>query len=321
MFCFCFRSLLCHPHKRVWKKDVHPITSVSDTGPIESELEGKEQEFLDLAHMFLYVTMQRMKSDGSELDSGAKVGPVNLFLHSLFGQLDISLNGKTISDGSSTYLYQACLETLLSYGEEAKSTHSTSSLFYKDIASKMDKPDLTKSNADVNLGLEKRASFTRESKVVDMIGRFHGDIFNQEKYLLDIVKVHLSLHRSKKPFCLMCAETSPNFKVKVLDAVLKARKLHISSNAYLGITTALNEDTAKYPLRRVVIKSYSISAGSVSRSVDHMFRDVIPQRVVIGMVDDAFKGEFGKNPSSFQNYKMTLCGLLKNNELIPNEPY
>ena len=36
------------------------------------------------------------------------------------------------------------LETLSSYEEEAKNTHLTSSLFYKDTASKMDKPDPTK---------------------------------------------------------------------------------------------------------------------------------------------------------------------------------
>ena len=79
----------------------------------------------------------------------------------------------------------------------------------------------------------------------------------------------------------MCSETNPNFKLKVLDAVLKVRKVHISPNAYLGITSALKDNTAKYPIRRVIIKSYSISAGSVSRSVDHVFRDVIPKEVVV----------------------------------------
>ena len=44
--------------------DVHPITSVSDTGPIEFEFEGKQQEFLHLAHTLLYVTVQLVKSDG-----------------------------------------------------------------------------------------------------------------------------------------------------------------------------------------------------------------------------------------------------------------
>ena len=81
------------------------------------------------------------------------------------------MNGKTIPDESSTYPYRAYLETFLSYGEEAESTYLTSSLFYKDTAGKMDETDLAKANADANLGLKKRASFTRESKVVDMIGR------------------------------------------------------------------------------------------------------------------------------------------------------
>ena len=153
------------------------------------EFEEKQQEFLDLAHTLLYVTVQIVKSDGSEIDGGSKVATVNLFLHSLFGQLDIDLIGKTISDGSSNYPYPAYLETLLSYREEAKSAHLTSPLFYKNTAGKMDEPNPTKANADANLGLKKSVSFTSESKVVDMIGRLHGDIFNKEKYLLDMVKI------------------------------------------------------------------------------------------------------------------------------------
>ena len=119
----------------------------------------------------------------------------------------------------------------------------------------MDEPDPTKANTDVNLGLKKCASFTSESKAVDLTGKLHGDIFSQEKYLLDMMKVHLGPHRNKNQFCLMCSGTNPNFKVKVLEAVLKARIVNISSNAYLGITSALQENTAKYPVRRVVIKS------------------------------------------------------------------
>ena len=69
--------------KETWV-DVHPIASVSDTGPIECEFEGKQQELLDLAHTLLYVRIQLVKSDGSELDSGANVGLLNLsFIHHL----------------------------------------------------------------------------------------------------------------------------------------------------------------------------------------------------------------------------------------------
>ena len=56
---------------------------------------------------------------------------------------------------------------------QAKSTHLTSSLFYKDTAGTMDEPDPTKASADANLGLKRCALFTSGSKVVDMIGRLH----------------------------------------------------------------------------------------------------------------------------------------------------
>ena len=57
--------------------DVHPMASVSGTGPIKFEFEGKQQEFFDLGHTLLYVTVQFVKSDGSEIDGGSKVAPVN----------------------------------------------------------------------------------------------------------------------------------------------------------------------------------------------------------------------------------------------------
>ena len=53
---------------------------------------------------------------------------------------------------------------MFSYREEARSTHLTSYLFYKDNAGKMDEPDLTENNDDVNLGPKKRASFIKSER-------------------------------------------------------------------------------------------------------------------------------------------------------------
>ena len=52
----------------------------------------------------------------------------------------------------------------------------------------------------------------------------------------EIFDGYREMRRNKNQFCVMCSETNPYFIVKVLDAVLKVRKVHISSNAYLGIT-------------------------------------------------------------------------------------
>ena len=60
---------------------------------------------------------------------------MNLFLHSLFSQVDISLNGTLITASTNTYPYRA-METLLSYGNDAKTSQLTSAMFYKDTAGK-----------------------------------------------------------------------------------------------------------------------------------------------------------------------------------------
>jgi len=72
------------------------------------------------------------------LGAAANTAPVNLFLHSFFSQVDIQFNGTLITSSTNTYPYRAILETLLSYGEDAKKTQLTSALYYKDAAGQMD---------------------------------------------------------------------------------------------------------------------------------------------------------------------------------------
>ena len=86
-------------------------------GPIEFNVSGTGEEYLDLARTQLYV-----KANGTALDADTQVGPVNLFLHSLFSQVDVSLNERLISASTNTYHYRAMIESLLNYGEEAKTS-------------------------------------------------------------------------------------------------------------------------------------------------------------------------------------------------------
>jgi len=69
------------------------------------------------------------------------------------------------------------LETLLSYGEDAKKTQLTSALYNKDAAGQTDKLALAAGDGDVpNEGLVKRSRHTLRSRDVDIMGRLHADI-------------------------------------------------------------------------------------------------------------------------------------------------
>ena len=65
-----------------------PIASITDGGPIEFYIPGAGDEYIDLAQTQLYVRAKITNADGTNLEAAAPVGPANLFLHSLFNQVD-----------------------------------------------------------------------------------------------------------------------------------------------------------------------------------------------------------------------------------------
>jgi len=71
------------------------------------------------------------------------------------------------------------LETLLSYGEDAKTSQLTSALFYKDQAGVMDSIEFGGDVAVKNSGLVNRRSVATRSREFDTMGRLHSD-----RYLL-----------------------------------------------------------------------------------------------------------------------------------------
>jgi len=56
----------------------------------------------------------------------------NNFLHSLFSQCSIALNGVTITQATELYNYRSYFETLLTYGTDAAATHLTNAFWYLD---------------------------------------------------------------------------------------------------------------------------------------------------------------------------------------------
>ena len=66
------------------------------------------------------------------------LGPVNLWMHSLFSDISVSLNEKLVSPPTSMYPYRAYLESLLRYGPAAKVLQLTGVVWNKDTPGFMD---------------------------------------------------------------------------------------------------------------------------------------------------------------------------------------
>jgi hypothetical protein len=195
--------------------------------------------------------------DGSDTDGGDSVGPVNLMLHSLFSQIDVALNGKTITSSTSTYVYRAMVEeTLLDYGEPAKESQLTAALFYKDSAGHIDDTDVGDGGA--NIGLKRRVAYTAGRSVVDIMGRLHCDLFFQEKLMISSVGMHLRLVQSKNAFVIMSGIQDATYVVEIVKAALRVRKVRISPTVALAHAKALEYANAKYPMHRIEYKNFTV---------------------------------------------------------------
>ena len=284
--------------------EYHPLSSLDDANTIEFDVSASGSDYLDLNNSYLFIKAKITRSNGNNLEAADTVGPTNNFLHSLFSQVDVSLNGTLVSNSSNTYAYRAYIETLLSYGPSAKKSHLTASLFFKDDAGKMDQANPNAAAADRNNGLTKRASFTAASHEVDMIGRLHSDIFLQERYILNEVNTRIKLTRSKDAFCLMATGNQP-FKLQITAAALLIRKVKISPSVYLAHAKTLETGMAKYPIRRVICKTFTIPSGYLDVSHEKLFTGQLPSRLIVGCVDNqAFNGDLSKNPFNFKHFSL-----------------
>ena len=104
--------------------EFNPIAAISGGGLIEFNIAGMSVDYVNLVKSKLQVSYAITHADGTPIvddrvsgvptaDSD-QVGPVNLTLHSIFHQIDLSLNQKIVSpDVGVNYPYKAMIDLLL----------------------------------------------------------------------------------------------------------------------------------------------------------------------------------------------------------------
>jgi hypothetical protein len=71
-------------------------------------------------------------SDGKDYDAKDFSGTTKNFLLSPFSQCGVTLNGVSVTSTSGLYNYHVYLETLLTYGRDALTSHLMNSMFHLD---------------------------------------------------------------------------------------------------------------------------------------------------------------------------------------------
>lgn len=300
----------------------NPLTALDDTGPIEFYIPASESEYIHLNQTLLYLSVEFNSSLISKSESSNETpiyGPINNLASSLFSQIDVSLKNESIETTNKTYAYKAYITDLLNYGSDSKLTHLQCGLFLKDTSGFMDSIKMDKSNPSAqNHGLLDRRKLIEDSNgTIELVTRLHSDIFNSDRYLINGVDMNIKLMRNSPEFYLMKDENC-NVNVKINKAILYIRKAKINSQVLLAHSLALEKATAKYPIKRVVVSSYTIPENVQDFTSPILTSSILPTRVICGMVDNrAFNGNYKLNPFNFTHFNLRQIILNLDSNSIP----
>ena len=298
-----------------------PVSTITSSSPIEFIVSGSGEDYMDLNNTLLEVKACIKTTNDSPVDAAVAVAPINNTLHSLFSQIDVSLNDVNVSSATTTYPYRAYIETHLNYGTDAKKSRLQAAMYFIDDNLTVSNP-IPDSSSARNMGLKRRHGICTAKPTFDMIGPLHVDVFNQSKYMLNGVTMKVRMTRSKDSFVLMAkSDVTESFKVDILSAKLFVRKLKITPSLCLAHERILQQKTAKYPITRVECKVIHLPQGQKSFTHDNLFLGQLPKRIVLGIVDNrAFNGDISLNPYNFQHCNLNYLAVHLDGQQVPWAP-
>ena len=293
----------------------YPVSSLNNSAPIEFVIPAQTEKWTDVNQSYLYLKVKVLKPNGNNLDADTETSVVNNFFHSLFSSIDLYLNNKLITNNADTYAYRAYLENLLSFSTDIKKTQlSALEVWYPDTAGHMQDNAI----AEENEGFKSRRLRIAESRVLEMCGRLHLDLFLQDKYLPNGIEMRLRLHRSPINFCLFGVEG----KVEIVHAGFNVRTVDLLPVVANDLNQTIARQGMKMPIRRVEVKTFTIPSGQRSKIEDHLFQGQLPKRIILGMVlNSDMNGDVGTNPFDFRHFNLTKLEVSVDGKSSHNIPF
>lgn len=300
---------------KTYTVELYPTTTQPGGSP-EFLMRGDSPDYCNIKDLKLCGSIRIVHLDGSVLPNNEKAMPINLYMHSLWKQVDIKLGNMILSHPQQMYHYKALMKTLLRRGAESKKTQAGAEGYVKDTPGKMDATE----DGDT---VRDRGGLFQVSTWVDFEGRLLEDCLEIDRYLLNNVPLSVKLVPASTEFVLMSGATEAAKKVKyeIRNLKLKVCMVSVSPGVILGHAAALKNANALYPFTRVEMFNHSVPAGDSNVHLRNLNTKSVPTRLVVGMVSAAgYNGAYKKNPYNFQHFNVTDISLVVNDIVVGGEP-
>ena len=292
--------------------DFHPLNTITPGAPIEFQILGTPDDYLDLGDMRLLMHIKISKTDGTAWDADDKVNFVNLPLASVFQDVFLKIGDTQVEGGQHIYPYNAYLSTLLQFHPSAKRTHLEAWGWNEDTPGKF--------NDDDNEGLKDRRRETEAGAVWEIMGPLFLDMTRQSRYLLPQTNIRLKLLPAKADFVLQTTSAKVKYDYAIDKCILYVPRISVMDSVIHGHNKGLEKYNAKYILNHIDITTFTITKEHRTFIKDGLFTSQVPKMVVIGLLEhDAFNGNMKKSPFEFRHFNLNKIALYRDGELVPGQ--
>lgn len=299
---------------------VFPLSNViNDTGPIEFNVCGSPEHFIDLNNTMLEIEVSITNAAGANkaLIADELVAPVNNWLSSMFEDVQLTVGETVVEGGDHMFPYKAYLTNLFSHNAASKNTHLLACGWYPDKAGKFEHA------TENTTGFTKRVALTAASAKVHLCGPLPLDFFLQNKYLLHNTDMKLKLSRASPEFQVKIRTTevdnsSTAVKVNISSAILHVRQVKPLPSFLSQVSSSLMVQNAIYPVQHTEMMTYTISQNSLSDNKSSLFNGRVPKVLFVGMVENrAYNGNYKNEPFNFQHFDCNSMTLYLNSTATP----
>jgi len=276
--------------------------------PYVFKLDAQEKAFMCLNTLSMYVRAKIVKGDGTALGDSDRVLLCNNALHSMFANVETTVNGITVNPQSSSNIpHKSMMESLLSY--EGSNNGAFKAWRFESEVDHMD--DFNDDSYD------DRVAICAGSREFDLCGPICADVLRSDNHLAPGNRLSLKFTRSADAFVLN-SEVSEEYQLVITKIYLQMRLLHVFDGALPAI---VKEHVAqKYMSSYTQIRTYALPDGQTSISRSLFSGGKLPKQVIVGMVTTAaMTGDYSLNPFNFEHFNIKSINLKMNGLLIPQD--
>jgi hypothetical protein len=300
------------------KIDPEPISFGGDSA-LSFAFGRPGSSFYDLSDSFVRILASIEKVDATELTDTDKIAPENLFFHTLWSSIDVTVNGSPLPL-SSDYPYTAWINTQLQNGLGEKSSMLSREVYFP--GGKFDEFDVAK-----NPSFKKRLELAKGGKSFEIIGQPMHGIFHTSKFLPPDVKFTLQMSRSRPGFHLSGPQVTGSegkvtqpYLLNIDAAEMYVRKIVVSPKVQADIRQKFSRrGNAFYPYVHYNVSTVAIPAKSYQFSCSNIsdLGGRLPKLLCIGITTrEAYNGRVDKSPFNFKPHGLATLKLKLNDTPI-----